>query len=433
MNFKRHLPLLVLISACALATQAAPAVSREESSSKQAELSKLRNQLGQLKKDLAANESQKAEAADALRDSEHAISEANRVMASLSEERELTAAELAALEKDIARARIGIRKSQDKLSLLLKNRYKAGQLEAWRLILNQQDPNRVSRELTYYRHLSQAQLNLARTLERQLDELNRLSQEIRQRNDALKRIAHEKQQAKAQLVEGQKEKAQQLAKLSRKIHDQRNQLQKLAEDEKRMTTLVERLNALIRKQEAERIRQAAKKKAERERLARQEAARAAKKGSKSGEKPKIAPIINEELPDESQSGHAFSTLKGKLRLPLRGEVTGRFGAARSEGASWKGLFIRSTAGQPVKAVASGRVVFADWMRGFGNLIILDHGGGYLSIYAANESLLKQVGDAIKTGETISTSGNSGGMSDSGVYFELRQNGKPLDPMHWVGG
>ncbi|SFN93133.1 Septal ring factor EnvC, activator of murein hydrolases AmiA and AmiB [Formivibrio citricus] len=431
MNIQRHFTALILASTCAFTVQAAPAVSQEARSAKQAELSQLRSQLGQLKKDLAANESQKAEAADALKDSEKAISEANRVLTNLSEQRELTAAELAALEKDIARARIGIRKSQERLSQLLKNRYKAGQLEAWRLLLNQQDPNRVSRELTYYRHLSQAQLNLARTLERQLEELNRLAQEIRQRNDALKRIAHEKQQAKAQLEEGKKEKAQQVAKLSKKINAQRNQIQKLAEDEKRMTALVERLNALIRKQEAERVRLAAKKKAERERLARQEAARAAKNGTKPSPKP--ATTVNDDLPDESQSGKQFTALKGKLRLPLRGEIIGRFGAARSEGATWKGLFIRSASGQAVKAVASGRVVFADWMRGFGNLIILDHGGGYLTIYAANESLLKQVGDPIKAGDTIATSGNSGGMSDSGVYFELRQNGKPLDPMAWVGG
>lgn len=433
MNINQNILALMLVSACVLTAQAAPAVSREESSAKQAELSQLRTQLGQLKKNLAANESQKAEAADALKDSEQSISEANRVLAGLSEARELTAAELAKLEKDIAHARIGIRKSQNKLSQLLKNRYKAGQLEAWRLLLNQQDPNRVSRELTYYRHLTQAQLNLARTLERQLDELNRLAQEIRQRNDALKRIAHEKQQAKAQLEEGQKEKAQQLAKLSKKINAQRNQIQKLAEDEKRMTSLVERLNTLIRKQEAERVRLAAKKKAERERLARQDAARAAKQGGKPNTTPKTATTINEDLPDESLSGKHFAALKGKLRLPLRGEVIGRFGSARSEGATWKGLFIRSTSGQAVKAVASGRVVFADWMRGFGNLMILDHGGGYLTIYAANESLLKQVGDPIKAGDTIATSGNSGGMSDSGVYFELRQNGKPLDPMGWIGG
>lgn len=428
MNVTRHFPTLALIAACALAAQAVPAVSREESKARQAELNHLRSQLDQLKKNLAANESQKAEAADALRSSEKAISEANRVLTDLSEERQLTATELAALEKDIAQARVGIRQSQQRLAQLLKSRYKTGQLEVWKLLLNQQDPNRVSRELTYYRHISQAQLELARKLENQLAELNRLAQEIRQRNDVLKRIAQDKLHARAQLVEGQREKTQQLAKLSQKINSQRNQIQKLVEDEKRMSTLVKRLNELIRKQEAERARLAAKRRAERERQA-----RLARNAVKPGEKPAVAPVINDDLPDPALSGQAFAALKGKLRLPLRGEVISRFGTARSERTSWKGVFIRSNAGQPVKAVASGQVIFADWMRGFGNLLILDHGGGYMTIYAANESLLKRVGDQIKAGDSIATSGNSGGMGDSGVYFELRHNGKPLDPMSWIGG
>lgn len=419
-----------LVAACALGAQAAPSASPEESQARQAELKVLRSQLDQLKKRLAANESQKAEAADALKDSERAISEANRVLAGLSEERQLTATELAALEKDIAKSRTEIRRSQEQLASLLRNRYKAGQIEAWRLLLNQQDPNQLSRELSYYRYLSRAQLELAHTLENQLLELNRLADEIRQKNEILQRIASEKQRLKNQLLEDRQEKSKILAKLSSQISAQRNQLQKLADDEKRMTGLVERLNALIRQQALERAKEQARKKAEQEKLARQQATRSGKPAS-----PAVgtAPRVNDAVPDESYAGVPFNSLKGKLRLPVRGEVVGRYGASRAEGATWKGVFIRSPLGQPVKAVAGGRVVFADWLRGFGNLMIVDHGGGYLSIYGANESLLKQAGEAVKAGENIATSGNSGGMAESGVYFELRQNGKPLDPMSWVGG
>lgn len=419
-----------LIAACALGAQAAPSASPEESQARQAELKVLRSQLDQLKKRLAANESQKAEAADALKDSERAISEANRVLAGLSEERQLTATELAALEKDIAKSRTEIRRSQEQLASLLRNRYKAGQIEAWRLLLNQQDPNQLSRELSYYRYLSRAQLELAHTLENQLLELNRLADEIRQKNEILQRIASEKQRLKNQLLEDRQEKSKILAKLSSQISAQRNQLQKLADDEKRMTGLVERLNALIRQQALERAKELARKKAEQEKLARQQATRSGKPASPAAG---TAPRVNDAVPDESYAGVPFNSLKGKLRLPVRGEVVGRYGASRAEGATWKGVFIRSPLGQPVKAVAGGRVVFADWLRGFGNLLIIDHGGGYLSIYGANESLLKQAGEAVKAGENIATSGNSGGMAESGVYFELRQNGKPLDPMSWVGG
>ena len=120
-------------------------------------------------------------------------------------------------------------------------------------------------------------------------------------------------------------------------------------------------------------------------------------------------------------------------MPARGELKGRFGNPREDGGvTWKGLFIRAEVGQTVKAVADGRVVYADWLRGFGNLLIVDHGGGYMSLYGNNESLLKQVGDKTQSGETVASVGSTGGALESGVYFELRHEGKPFDPMKWVG-
>jgi septal ring factor EnvC (AmiA/AmiB activator) len=119
-------------------------------------------------------------------------------------------------------------------------------------------------------------------------------------------------------------------------------------------------------------------------------------------------------------------------LPVRGELANRFGSPRADGGvTWKGLFIRSANGSEVKAVATGRVVFADWLRGFGNLMIVDHGNSYMSLYGNNETIHRQVGDAVRGGETIATVGNSGGNPDSGLYFELRHQGKPFDPLNWV--
>ena len=136
--------------------------------------------------------------------------------------------------------------------------------------------------------------------------------------------------------------------------------------------------------------------------------------------------------DDSFIGQAFQSLKGKLKLPTRGELQGRFGSPREDGGvTWRGLFIRADGGQAVKAVADGRVVFADWLRGFGNLLIVDHGGGYMSLYGNNESLLKQVGEKTLSGETVASVGSTGGALESGVYFELRHEGKPFDPMKWV--
>ncbi|UXY16622.1 peptidoglycan DD-metalloendopeptidase family protein [Chitiniphilus purpureus] len=414
---------------------AAPEVSRADSKARQAELQTLRSRINALKQELAANESNRKQAADALKQSESAISDANRVLASLVEERQLTAMELARLEADIAGTRANIRASQTRLAQLLRTRYKTRELEAWRLILDAEDPTQASRDLTYYRHLATAQQQLAETLERQLAELNRLSEAIRRKNEELQQIARAKAQQKAALESQQAQKAELVARLSQEIGQQRNQIEKLAADEKRLGTLVARLNQLIRQQEAKRAKEAARLRAQREQRAK--AAANTVKGQRNGsgvQPPAAEPVrqVNRDEPEQGQAGLRFAGLKGKLRLPLKGEVIGRFGSTRAEGTLWKGVFIRAAGGQPVKAVANGEVVFADWLRGFGNLIILDHGGGYLSLYAANESLLKEVGDRVAPGDTIATSGNSGGMADSGVYFEIRKNGQPLDPLSWTG-
>ncbi|WP_255990162.1 murein hydrolase activator EnvC family protein [Chitinolyticbacter albus] len=426
------------------AAHAAPeTLSRANSQKHQAELKDLRGKIDALKQDLATNESNRQEAADALKDSERAISEANRVLGTLAEERQLTALELAQLEADIASARTGIRASQARLAALLSARYKTRELEAWRLILDQEDPSQASRDLSYYRYLARAQQQLAARLEAQLTELNRLAAEIRDKNAELKAIAAEKARQKALLVSEQAEKQQLVTSLNREISQQRTQIQKLSADEKRLSDLVKRLEAIIKQQEARRAREAAKRRADAERRVRAEAERRVKaanakiaQGGKPapGSKPAIEPVraVNQAEPDASLNGRQFAALKGRLRLPLKGEVIGRFGAARAEGTTWKGVFIRASSGQPVKAVAGGEVVFADWLRGFGNLIIVDHGDGFLSLYAANESVLKQVGDRVGPGDTIATSGNSGGMAESGVYFELRKNGQPIDPLAWTG-
>jgi septal ring factor EnvC (AmiA/AmiB activator) len=140
----------------------------------------------------------------------------------------------------------------------------------------------------------------------------------------------------------------------------------------------------------------------------------------------------ERVPDASLDGTPFQQLKGRLQLPVRGELTGRYGSPRSDtGLSWRGLFIQGPAGQEVKAIAAGQVVFADWLRGFGNLLIIDHGEGYMSLYGNNESLVRRVGEKVRGGDAVATVGSSGGNATSGLYFELRHQGKPFDPLGWV--
>ncbi|AQR64803.1 hypothetical protein BXU06_06800 [Aquaspirillum sp. LM1] len=137
------------------------------------------------------------------------------------------------------------------------------------------------------------------------------------------------------------------------------------------------------------------------------------------------------MDDASSSGRAFASLQGKLKLPVRGELAGKFGTPRAEGMTWKGVFIRTAAGQAARAVADGRVVYADWLRGFGNMLIVDHGGGYMTVYGGGEALMKSTGDKVRAGDTVATTGASGGGSDNGLYFEIRHLGRPLNPMSWA--
>jgi septal ring factor EnvC (AmiA/AmiB activator) len=132
----------------------------------------------------------------------------------------------------------------------------------------------------------------------------------------------------------------------------------------------------------------------------------------------------------------FAQWRGKLVLPVRGEVTARFGSPRPTEAqvdapTWKGVFIRAPAGADVHAVAAGRVVFADWLRGFGNLLVIDHGDGFLSVYGNNESLLAAVGAAVEAGDPVATVGSTGGVAEPGLYFEIRLKGRPIDPLRWA--
>ena len=149
--------------------------------------------------------------------------------------------------------------------------------------------------------------------------------------------------------------------------------------------------------------------------------------------PKPEPVrqVASLAPAPAAPEGAFASLRGQLRTPVAGRIVAKFGSKRGDGPNWKGVFIHASEGADIKAVAGGRVVFAEWLRGFGNLIIVDHGGQYMSIYGYNQSLLKRAGDAVKSGDSIASAGNSGGNEESGLYFELRHQGRAFDPAGWV--
>ncbi len=355
----------------------------------------MHSRISSLEKQLGRNEASRNEAADALRESEVAISNTMRRLRTLDGQERDANASLVRLQGETARVRDSIRLQQDLLGKLLYQRYLYGEQEYLKLLLDSQDPNQVARSLEYLTYISRARAAMLRNLRVNLKELDTLTASTRDKKNELDDILSKQRLQKQEL---EKEKAQRKAVLDRvsgEIGKQRKEISRLKRDEARLKRLVERIGKTARRSSAGQIR-------------------------------------NERLPDASLDSSPFAKLKGKLSLPVRGVLLNRFGASRMNGGLvWKGLFIRAATGQDVKVIAAGRVVFADWLRGFGNIIIVDHGDGYMSLYGDNETLLRKVGDNVHGGDVIAEVGNSGGNAESGLYFELRNQGVPLDPMKWV--
>ncbi|MHB1145042.1 MAG: murein hydrolase activator EnvC family protein [Thiobacillus sp.] len=411
MNFRPFLVLLALIwPLCAGANQA---------DRKQSELDALKRRLQTLQQDFRNTQAHRKEAVDELRQSELAISSAVRQMRQLDSERQRTQGELQTLKQQAEAAAARISEQQSHLAQALKGAYQRGQGDALKLILNGGDPNQAARDLRYLAHLSRAQHAMIDALRADLAQLAALQQQTEQKSNALTQLQAARETEQKKLLADKRAREQVLQKLQVQMHQQQRQISNLKRDERSLTQLVERLNRLMAQQAA---RDLAARKANQKQAARQDAAGG----------PRRPVGVNTDTPVAFRSDQPFSRLKGSLRLPVAGELMNRFGAPREGGGlSWRGLFIRAAQGTAVKAIAAGQVVFSEWLRGFGNLIIVDHGEGYMSLYSNNESLYKQVGDRVQPGDAIATVGNSGGQPDTGLYFEMRHQSRPVNPLLWV--
>ncbi len=389
---------------------------------KQSELDALKRRLNTLQQEVRSTEATRKEAADELRISERAISDAVRALRELDGAREQASGELEGLNRQMEATQARVRQLHTQLSRGLRAAHHRGEADALRLLLNGVDPNQTARELRYLAHLSRAQHAQVGALRAELATLTRLRQEAEQKNTRLMQLRAAQEAEQKRLHTERTAREQVLAKLSAQIRQQRREISTLQRDERNLTQLVERLSRLMAQQAA--------REAARARAAKEAAQKKTQSARSEGTRRPLA--VNTETPEAFRADRPFSQLKGRLRLPVPGELMNRFGAPREDGGvSWKGLFIRAAQGSAVKAIAAGRVVFAEWLRGFGNLIIVDHGEGYMSLYSNNESLYKQVGERVQPGDAIATVGNSGGQPDTGLYFEMRHQSRPVNPLQWV--
>ena len=388
-------PRQKLALACALVLAAGPAAAATATGAKQ-ELRELRGRIETLQKRLAEAEESKNETVDALRESERAISDANRNLRELQSQSRAARTHLAELKADSKRGEEALKAQQRLLERLLYQQYVNGHAEPLKLLLNRENPNRIARQLHYFSYISRARADLVDDLRASLGRLDTLGREADAKASELETITAEQAAQQKRLALEQAARKKVLAGLSRDIQQHQREIGTLKRNENRLTRLIEQLGRVAAKPRSE------------------------------------SRLRNERLPDGTSDGAAFESLRGVLALPVRGELGGRFGSPREgSGLTWKGLFIAARPGTEVKAIAGGRVVFADWLRGFGNLLIIDHGDAYMSLYGNNETLFKRVGDAIRGGDAVAAVGNSGGNAESGLYFEIRHQGKPFDPLTWV--
>ncbi len=395
--------------------------SANQADRKQSELDALKQRLQTLQQEFRTTQAHRKEAVDELRQSERAISSAVSQLRQLDGERQRTQHDLQTLTQQADSTAARIRAQQAHLAQSLKGAYQRGQGDALKLILNGEDPNQAARDLHYLAHLSRAQHEMVETLRADLARLAALQQQAAQKSTELTQLQAAREAEQKKLLADKRAREQVLQKLSVQIQQQQRQISNLKRDERSLTQLVERLNRLMAQQaarEAARVAQLAQRK------------RSTEKDTAGP--PRRGVAVNTETPVAFRTDRPFSGLKGSLRLPVAGELMNRFGAPREGGGlSWKGLFIRAAEGTVVKSIAAGQVVFSEWLRGFGNLVIVDHGEGYMSLYSNNESLYKQVGERVQPGDAIATVGNSGGQPDTGLYFEMRHQSRPVNPLLWV--
>lgn len=300
----------------------------------------------------------------------------------------VTRNEISTLEKQVRQTQKNISNQQSSLSNQIKSAFMAGNYDFAKMIFNQDDAGKFERILTYYQYLNSARLDQITQFRALIKAYEDLQTQLTQKeNQQIVLIAQQRTQA--QNLKGRQQTRQVTLK---------NLNAEIKSDQARMSQLTQQEKSLIR--------------------AIDEAEIAAKSAAARSNQIALELV-------------GLSKLKGKLLIPSSGSIDRLFGQRRQGQVRWQGIVINSASGAPVNAVADGKVLYADWLKGFGLVTIVDHGDGYMSVYGRNQALLKSVGDTVNAGDTISLVGNSGGQSQPGLYFEIRHRGKALNPSQWL--
>ncbi len=359
-------------------------LSAQDQEQAEQELEQLKQVISQLQKQLAENRSQQSDTEKAIQAIDVKLSAVSKELRDTQtkitqNKRQLNQLKTQKTEKNILKE-----KQRKQLASQLRSAYIAGQEEYIKLLLNQEDPAKISRMLQYYRYLNKARIRDIEALQKTLQELEQVEQQINSTTLELTQLEAQQKQQVDQQVALKSEQTEALKALKKDYQNQNTRLAQLRKDEQELQAIISSLQK----------------------------------------------TLEEFAPKQSLNG--LAQYKNKLNWPVKGSIQHRFGSNKFENkVKWNGIVINASSGQIVQSIHNGQVVFADWLRGFGLMVIIDHGQGYMSLYGQNESLLKSTGDWVEAGEPVATVGRSGGSTEPGLYFEIRYKGKPQNPVNWI--
>mgnify|MGYP000400877686 FL=1 len=397
MNKKIKNALLILIFC--LTSQTLLAGETDDAKSN---LNKIQKQINLIDKEIKKNSKVKKGLNRSLKKHEKEISTSKKEIYKVKKKQKRNKKKLSSLNKKLKKLELEMLQRKKLQSEIFYQSYikpKPGYLQ---LFLEGINPNEVSRQVNYISFLTKAQNENILKIDKIRRKISSTKKSTKKILKNITQLRKKKERNAKKLEKKKKAKKLTLNKISKKLKSQKSKKLKLQQDEKKLSSLVK--NLMLKLKAEEKRRKTEKK--------------------DTIEEKKVVDIKAYKI--------NFAKLKKKLKLPVKGKVIYKYNAKRWDtGTKWKGLFIKAKEGSDVKSVAAGQVVFSDWLRGFGNIIIIDHGKSYMSLYGNNDSLLKQKGEYIKEGEVVALSGNSGGNKYNGLYYELRHNGKPFNPLKWT--
>jgi len=418
--------ILLLVITCAPLIQAA--ADNKTINNTQSQLDHVAKNIDDLVSDISSSELKREKILQEIQQADQHIAEQSSKLDTISSRLKQQQQHIQDLKSQLQTQREILSSEQITLAQQLRSAHVIGHQEKMKMLLNQQNASTLNRTMIYHDYLSRARSQHIGKVKNLVNTLQKTERTIHQEETdlLLLKVNAENERSLLETTRNKREKL--IAFLNGKIQDKDAQVKELKKDHKALKNLLTKLINASKLAAKKAAKKALKEKQELEHLAKAAKKKKDKKAQKRLAKEKRRRLQLAEL--ELSKNSAFRARKGKFFWPTTGYLASRFGSSKASGLASDGVMISTDPGKKVQAIHPGRVVFAEWLRGFGLLIIIDHGKGYMSLYGHNQKLLKKVGNLVEMGTAIATTGSSGGKVESALYFGIRLNGKPLNPQKW---